>query len=140
MKRTLVGAVAVLAIILGIVAYASAAVGTVDVTARVNSKLTLALSSDTTITLAPIDPDATGGVSAVGPTATVRSNRTYAFTPDWATNPSNAFSDDYTHATTAARTTGVGVPYAGNVTFTPSWDLGPGDVVGTLRFTAIQVP
>jgi hypothetical protein len=139
MKKVMLVALVLVVMILGIVAYASAAFRTVDVTARVNPKLTLELSSDTTITLGAIDPDGPGVLSDAGPTVTVRSNRSYDFTPDWATNPSGAFSDDYAVASGAAKTTGAGVPYDGNVTFTPSWAL-DGDQVGVLRFTATQVP
>jgi hypothetical protein len=143
MKRTLVGAVAVLAIILGIVAYAGAAtsdLGTITVTARVNPKLTLSLPTTPDVDLGTaIDPDNTAGVTLAGPQVTVKSNQQFRFAATWTQDQGGAFTDTY-----ADTGTGLWEPrdanarFNGSVKFVPRWDLGPGDVVGTLQFSATQ--
>jgi hypothetical protein len=135
MKRTLVVAVAVLVIILGLVAYAGAAnTHTIDVTASVRPKLTLDLST-ASVVFADRDPD--GGPASVSISATVQSNRGYDLTHQWLPLASTALSDDFDDLTGATAGVQPGTSHPVSVTFTPTWDL-EGSQVGTLQFTATQ--
>jgi hypothetical protein len=137
MKKTMFVAIAILAIILGIVAYAGAATADVTVTATVASKLTMTVNT-ATIDLGETDPDAVGNLSAVGPQCNVRSNKVYDFGTTWPTNPGTAFSDTYVDTTGAARTASAGVNYNGNVVFNPDFELAEGLNTGVLQFSAAQ--
>jgi hypothetical protein len=137
MKKTLVVAILIVAMILGIVAYAFAATASVTVTATVLPKF--AMTVDTTaIPLGSIDPDSLATLSAAGPQVNVRSNRGYSFSRTWTTNPGNAFSDTYVNDLTAARTGAAGVNYNGNMVFDPNFDLAEGLNTGIIQFTATQ--
>jgi hypothetical protein len=134
MNRTLVVAVAVLVIILGIVAYAGAATSESDsvvVTASVNPKLTLDLSTNTLSWT--VDPDDLASSQWIS--ATVKSNKAYTLTHSWPTSDAS-LTDDFTN-TGGGRT--AGDVHGVNVTFTPSWTMDPDlGVTGTLQFTATQ--
>ena len=142
MKKTLFVAVAILAIMFGVVGYASAATsasGTVTVNVTPNAKLEMVLTGATgPLTLSGVDPDAGSTSSTAGPTCTVKSNKAYAFNTSWS---NGQFSDTYTHdATGHPESPTAGQAYNGNVTFTAdgstSWTNGT--LTGIDTFTAVQ--
>jgi hypothetical protein len=144
MKRTLVVAVAVLAIIVGIVAYAGATPsdGTGDprtashslvVSANVAPKLSLELSAET-MSFSDVDPDSAPSSQPL--IATVRSNKIYSLTHVW-TTPDASLTDDFVNLSGQPRTSGA--DHGVNITFTPAWSMDPDvGISGTLQFTATQ--
>jgi hypothetical protein len=144
MKRTLVVAVAVLAIILAIVAYAGAtpsdgtgnprtASHSLTVSANVAPKLSLELSA-ASMSFPDIDPDAAPSSQAL--VATVRSNKIYSLTHLW-TTPDTSLADDFLDLSGQPRTSGAN--HGVNITFTPAWSMDPDvGISGTLQFTATQ--
>jgi len=134
-------AVAVLAIILGIVAYASAAgPDTVVVSATVNSKLDMTLSSTAYSFPGTFDPDA-GPTTWNGMSVNVKSNKTYSFDKAWSSDTASAFSDDFVvFPVTAkhAKTSNAGADHTGVITFDPNYDITPGAYSASLQFTALQ--
>jgi hypothetical protein len=144
MKRTLVVAAAVLAIILAIVAYAGAtpsdgtgtprtASHSLTVNANVAPKLSLELSA-ASMSFPDIDPDAAPSSQAL--VATVRSNKIYSLTHSW-TTPAASLADDFDNLSNQPRTSGAN--HGVNITFTPAWSMDPDvGISGTLQFTATQ--
>jgi hypothetical protein len=139
MKKTLVVAILIVAMILGIVAYAFADVASVQVTARVSPKLTMTVNTTAIDLGGPVDAD-TGTLSGAGPQCNVRSNKAYDFATTWPVNPGGAFSDNYADASGALRTGGSGVNYNGTINFNANFGLAEGANTGTLQFEAVQVP
>jgi hypothetical protein len=144
MKKTVSVGIALIVIILGIVAYASAATveGTGDprtashnltVSANVRPKLSLELSAES-MSFTDIDPDAAPSSQAL--IATVRSNKIYSLTHDWTTTDAS-LTDDFNDLFSQPRTPGAS--HGVNVTFTPAWSMDPSSTIsGTLQFTATQ--
>ena len=135
MKKTTFVAIAILAIILGIVAYASAAgVNTVDVTANVSSKLDLTLTG-TSYGFGAVMPDAGQLYSPAGTlSVAVKSNKLYSITSGWG---GTAFTDDFVDIPTAVAPKTSGQSYAYQIGFLPTYAQA-GAVSDTLTFTAAQ--
>lgn len=149
MKKTMFVAIAVLAIILGIVAYATAAttVGptSVNVSAAVNPKLDMTLNTMTYDFGAAVDPDAATLNSAANAIiVTVASNKAYDLTHAWTTNPttpaspSGVFADNFTDVAKASTAKTAGTSYDVALSFNPDYELTPGAVNGVVQFTAAQ--
>lgn len=123
MKKTMIVAIAILAIVLGIVAYASADTAAVVVNGQVKGKLLL-----TVATAALTIPDTDPGAMALtaGPTANVKSNKIYTFTTGWSLPVNSAlpmWSDTYVNSAAHARSGAAGDDFTGNVRFTPDYSL-----------------
>ncbi len=73
MKKTLIIGIVAASLVLGMVAYATAATGTATVTATVNPKLEMSID-DSTLAFGSLDPEVNGSGNAV---LTVRSNKAF---------------------------------------------------------------
>jgi hypothetical protein len=146
MKKTMFVAIAILAIILGIVAYAGAdtvtgtgtprgAAHDVAVSASVNPKLVLTIAdADHSHSFGAFDPDAT----APAPwefSVSVASNKSYGLSAGWVGATAAAWSYTFPAVLGASRTSGQSYP--ASIGFMPSWNT-EGAYNATLRFTATQ--
>jgi predicted lipoprotein with Yx(FWY)xxD motif len=140
MKKALVVAVLIVALILGIVAYAFAATDHVDVTARVNAKLVMQLSDTAYTFTGPLtggnfDPDSSAATWS-GMSVNVKSNAPYSFGHSWSGDTAAAFSDTFADVAVNAKTPSRN--HTGDIVFTPNYDIDPGAYTAALQFTAAQ--
>lgn len=141
MKRTMFVAVAVLAIIVGIVAYATAAplttTDTVTVNASVKSLLTLTVNAaDKTINWLNVDP---GSSQNQVVDLTIDSNRLGTLSAAWDTDPSAYGLSSTTDVTAQPFGKGAAQPFTDTITFAPSFTA-PVDAAASflLTYTATQ--
>jgi hypothetical protein len=141
MKRTMFVAIAILAIILGIVAYATADTGntgtpaTVTVGATVNAHLSIELDKSA-LTFVAIDPGTTSPAQVV--TVTVKSNKPYSlektFAGDWA-----AMGLATTLVTDSDKDLSVGsTPYPDTYTVNFPYTTDPTSYSANVQYTAAQ--
>ena len=143
MKKTMFVAVAVLAIILGIVAYATAATSTVKVTATVAPKLELSAPVGTyDMSVLHTLPLIGGALDPNEPAldynfdANVKSNKGYSINAAWVGTPDSAYSFTFTGGSFSK---GASVNHPATITFDPSFDTAPESALpAQLLFTATQ--
>ena len=146
MKKTLLVAVAVLAIVLGTVTYALADTKTgagdpratshdVSVTASVNPKLLLTIADAShSHDFGSFEPDGAAPADW-GFTVTIASNKTYNLTAAWSTAGNAAWHFHFADVTGGGKTSGQSYP--ASIGFTPDWNT-EGSYAETLRFSATQ--
>ncbi len=149
MKKTLIIAVVVVALVLGVVAYAIAADPPVTVTAKVNPKFELTLD-DNVFTYAddyPLGLDPGASYTIAGPEVTVKSNKTWSWTegvvtvaPDDALvlGKQSQYKIDSQGAEGAKGVVVMDYTYGLDLTADDSWEIDPNDYVFTYPYTALQ--
>ncbi len=135
MKRTLLIAAAVAALVFGVVAYANAATsGTVTVNATVNPQMEITVPG--TVTLSNVDPytPATGSVTVTG-----KSNKNATLSASVSKGTFTTLSSTAAAATPIAWGKGGNLSYTDNLTGTVDWDVDAGTVVsGSVTYTIAQ--
>lgn len=128
MKKMLVVAVAVAAMIFGVVAYANAVnPGTLTATARTAAKIDLTIpvtNADFAVLAGQaagtgIDPD--HAAIPWTPSVSVKSNKDFDLDGVW--TPDSGFTTDWADKPGELKTGGIVRAYDPTITFTPTWDL-----------------
>ena len=152
MKTTLIlGALAVIILMLGATTYATAdtaivygtggasktASDTVTVKAAVNPKLTLTVvtpASGQTVDFGSVDPGTAYGPQVV--TLTVQSNKTYNITKTLTGSAPIGLSTSLANSSNNART--AGQAYTDNFSLNVPWTTDPGSYTATVQYTVVQ--
>lgn len=144
MKRTIAVSVLVVALVFGVVAYATALTENVAVTATINPAFSMTIDANT---FAFGNVDVGTAPSITGPTITVKSNKPWAYTEEAVTSTEPLLlpvaSDTYTSskALGARGVTTLDYTYDLDLTGDAAYDI-PAEVPMTLTYgyTAVQTP
>lgn len=141
MKRTMIAAVLLAALVLGVVAYATAAPNDVVVTARVNPAISITLNQNA---VSWLDVNYGAALTDASTLITVKSNKTWTFTKTG--GPAAPLDAVLTDATSLAPASGIAkgvhnitATYVLDLSTDAAYDLDPGtDYTATYTYTAVQ--